>query len=115
MKLPKSVKLGRITYTVHTTEEKLLDLVKSIDEDVHTENDGGYLFGYCNYVEKEIWISLKTDNGKDLTPETIESTFYHECAHAILFEMAFEGHNDEMLVNYMGEKLLDFVTSINKA
>jgi len=74
--------------------------VKYVDK-VDVEEGQPYRFGETDTIKKVIEVSTKDYEGRDLTAEEIEVSFFHELMHAVFFEGQYLNQNeDEPLVEW---------------
>ena len=117
MIVPATFKIGTLTYKVHLVEridiEQDSDLLSMFEKRnklyTHTIKNGGFLFGVCDSSAQEIWIATKDMQGKDISQERIEQTFYHELAHALVGETANnEVNRDEVFIEALGKNIYSY-------
>ena len=90
--LPKTVKVGKTTYTINQP--------KDIE---------GCL-GQINFTEKVINVAKQAQNYK-LASEERSDTFWHEMTHAILHDMGHELTHNEKFVTAFARRLNDAILS----
>ena len=79
--------------------------IKFVDNVLDRENNWAY--GKTNTSSKEILISTKLSNGKDIQENEILITLYHEIIHAILSAGQYmDFNNDEPLVEWLARCIL---------
>ena len=88
MNIPKNFKVGGMDYEV-VFEDKLFT------------DDGLALLGMCDYYKNQIIIDDKIQNA-----QRVEQTFFHELAHAILYEQGINLQNMGLSYNDM-ENVVD--------
>lgn len=76
MKLPPSIKIGGINYTV---EEK------------ETPDNNPQCYGVCVYHDTHIEVK------SNLSDERKGQTLIHEILHGVFFEAGFEDHDEEII------------------
>lgn len=121
MKIPASFKLGVIEYKVYLVEK-----IEFVQNDFDTLvgkignakakklKQSGILFGLCDPSAQTIWLATKDIQGNDLSKERIVSTFYHELAHALVGETAYnEANGDEIFIEALGKNLYNYVISVS--
>lgn len=121
MKIPASFKLGVIEYKVYLVEK-----IEFVQNDFDTLvgkignakakklKQSSILFGLCDPSAQTIWLATKDIQGNDLSKERIVSTFYHELAHALVGETAYnEANGDEIFIEALGKNLYNYVISVS--
>lgn len=121
MKIPASFKLGVIEYKVYLVEK-----IEFVQNDFDTLvgkignakakklKQSSILFGLCDPSAQTIWLATKDIQGNDLSQERIVSTFYHELAHALVGETAYnEANGDEIFIEALGKNLYNYVVSVS--
>ena len=122
MKIPASFKIGILEYKVYLTEKIE---VSGEDFEILVERHGsvkakrlknaGIIFGLCDSSAQTIWIATKDIQGNDLSKERMVSTFYHELAHAVVGETAYnEANRDEIFIEALGKNLYSFCNTISE-
>lgn len=113
MKIPASFKVGIIEYKVYLTERIEMEESMPLGFCKKFKNEG-MLFGLCDPSAQTIWLATKDIQGNDLSQQRIVSTFYHEVAHALVGETAYqEANQDEVFIEALGKNLYTFCTSIS--
>lgn len=121
MIVPASFKIGPLTYKVKLTEK--IELESSGLAELFEKRGNSYyknllnkgiLFGLCDMSAQTIWLATKDIQGDDISPERIETTFYHELAHALVGETANnESNGDEVFIEALGKNLYSFCHSVS--
>ena len=71
------------------------------------DEEGNWTYGNINTHSKEIQVSIKLSNGKDMQENEILITLYHEIIHAILSAGQYiNSCNDEPLVEWLARCIL---------
>lgn len=79
--------------------------IKFVDNVLNEEGD--WTYGKINTYSKEIQVSIKLSNGKDMQENEILITLYHEIIHAILSAGQYiNSCNDEPLVEWLARCIL---------
>ena len=66
------------------------------------DEEGNWIYGKVDTSSKEIQVSIKLSNGKDVQENEILITLYHEIIHAILLTGQYiNSSNDEPLVEWL--------------
>ena len=79
--------------------------IKFVDNVLNEEGDRTY--GKIDSYSKEIQVSIKLSNGKDMQENEILITLYHEIIHAILSAGQYiNSCNDEPLVEWLARCIL---------
>lgn len=79
--------------------------IKFVDNVLNEEGD--WTYGKINTHSKEIQVSIKLSNGKDMQENEILITLYHEIIHAILSAGQYiNSCNDEPLVEWLARCIL---------
>lgn len=74
--------------------------IKYVDT-VEVEDGQPYRFGQTDTIKKIIEVATKDYDGRDLTSDEIEVSFFHELMHAVFFEGQYLSQNeDEPLVEW---------------
>ncbi len=82
--------------------------IKYVDN-ISSSEDGPFCYGETDRLNKTITIATKDREGKSLSPEEIEVTFYHELMHVIFGEGQYLSCNDdEPLVEWCAKCLRSF-------
>ena len=69
--------------------------------------EGDWTYGKIDTYSKEIQVSIKLSNGKDMQENEILITLYHEIIHAILSAGQYiNSCNDEPLVEWLARCIL---------
>lgn len=96
MEIPKTVQIGDHTYTV--SKRKRARKRGTMAE--------------VNYNTKTIELATHHSRmGYAFKTEDIDDSFWHECTHAILYEMGNELHNDEKFVTRFASMLTQLINS----
>lgn len=99
MKIPKTVKVGRVTYNVVRTP-----LVR---------HKGRPALGYINYTTHEIFICTHSAlHGAAISKREQFDTFWHELTHAILRHMHHAINDDEKFVTTFATELTNAILSV---
>ena len=79
--------------------------IKFVDNVLNRENN--WVYGNTDVISKEILISTKLSNGKDVPENEILITLYHEIIHAILLAGQYiNSSDDEPLVEWLARCIL---------
>lgn len=79
--------------------------IKFVDNVLNRENN--WVYGKTDVISKEILISTKLSNGKDVPENEILITLYHEIIHAILLAGQYiNSSDDEPLVEWLARCIL---------
>ena len=79
--------------------------IKFVDNVLNEEGD--WTYGKIDTYSKEIQVSIKLSNGKDIQENEILITLYHEIIHAILSAGQYiNSCNDEPLVEWLARCIL---------
>jgi hypothetical protein len=79
--------------------------IKFVDNVLNEEGD--WTYGKIDTYSKEIQVSIKLSNGKDMQENEILITLYHEIIHAILSAGQYiNSCNDEPLVEWLAKCIL---------
>ena len=79
--------------------------IKFVDNVLNEEGD--WTYGKIDIHSKEIQVSIKLSNGKDMQENEILITLYHEIIHAILSAGQYiNSCNDEPLVEWLARCIL---------
>ena len=79
--------------------------IKFVDNVLNEEGD--WVHGKIDTYSKEIQVSIKLSNGKDMQENEILITLYHEIIHAILLIGQYiNSCNDEPLVEWLARCIL---------
>ena len=79
--------------------------IKFVDNVLNEEGD--WTYGKIATYSKEIQVSIKLSNGKDMQENEILITLYHEIIHAILSAGQYiNSCNDEPLVEWLARCIL---------
>ena len=79
--------------------------IKFVDNVLDEESN--WIYGKINATSKEILISTKLSNGKDVQENEILITLYHEIIHAILLTGQYmKPSEDEPLVEWLARCIL---------
>ena len=79
--------------------------IKFVDNVLDEESN--WIYGKTDTTSKEILISTKLSNGKDVQENEILITLYHEIIHAILFIGQYTNYSgDEPLVEWLARCIL---------
>lgn len=71
------------------------------------DEESNWIYGRVDTSSKEIQISTKLSNGKDIQENELLITLYHEITHAILLAGQYIGYsNDEPLVEWLARCIL---------
>lgn len=71
------------------------------------DEKGDWIYGKVDTLSKEIQISIKLSNGKDVQENEILITLYHEIIHAILLTGQYiNSSSDEPLVEWLARCIL---------
>lgn len=71
------------------------------------DEKGDWIYGKVDASSKEIQISIKLSNGKDVQENEILITLYHEIIHAILLTGQYiNSSSDEPLVEWLARCIL---------
>lgn len=71
------------------------------------DKEGNWIYGKVDTTSKEILISTKLSNGKDVQENEILITLYHEIMHAILLIGQYTDYSsDEPLVEWLARCIL---------
>ena len=71
------------------------------------DEEGNWTYGNINTHSKEIQVSIKLSNGKDMQENEILITLYHEIIHAILSAGPYiNSCNNEPLVEWLARCIL---------
>ena len=71
------------------------------------DEEGNWIYGRVDTSSKEIQVSIKLSNGKDIQKNELLITLYHEITHAILLAGQYTGYsNDEPLVEWLARCIL---------
>lgn len=122
MKIPASFKIGILEYKVYLTDKIELDndntvlvLEKQIKVSTKKLKNSGILFGVCDHSSQTIWLATKDIQGKDVSKERLVTTFYHELAHALVGETAYnEANRDEIFIEALGKNLFAYCTTVSE-
>lgn len=121
MKIPASFKVGILEYKVYLTEKiefsaEDFELLVEKQGSIRAKKlkNSGILFGLCDSSAQTIWLATKDIQGNDLSEERLISTFYHELAHALVGETAYnEANRDEIFIEALGKNLYNYCTSVS--
>lgn len=83
--IPDKIKIGNILYTVSMEHDEYLT--------------GGNLLGEICYPDQTIFIK------STLPEDRMESVFFHEVSHGMLYEMSHKDFDDEEIVDRFGAML----------
>ena len=79
--------------------------IKFVDNVLNEEGD--WTYGKIDTHSKEIQVSIKLSNGKDMQENEILITLYHEIIHAILLTGQYvNSSSDEPLVEWLARCIL---------
>ena len=79
--------------------------IKFVDNVLNEEGD--WTYGKIDTYSKEIQVSIKLSNGKDMQENEILITLYHEIIHAILLTGQYmNSSEDEPLVEWLARCIL---------
>ena len=79
--------------------------IKFVDNVLNEEGD--WTYGKIDTYSKEIQVSIKLSNGKDVQENEILITLYHEIIHAILLTGQYvNSSSDEPLVEWLARCIL---------
>ena len=79
--------------------------IKFVDNVLNEEGD--WTYGKIDTYSKEIQVSIKLSNGKDMQENEILITLYHEIIHAILLTGQYtNSSSDEPLVEWLARCIL---------
>lgn len=79
--------------------------IKFVDNVLNEEGD--WTYGKIDTYSKEIQVSIKLSNGKDMQENEILITLYHEIIHAVLLTGQYiNSSNDEPLVEWLARCIL---------
>ena len=79
--------------------------IKFVDNVLNEE--GNWTYGKIDTYSKEIQVSIKLSNGKDMQENEILITLYHEIIHAILLTGQYtNSSSDEPLVEWLARCIL---------
>ena len=79
--------------------------IKFVDNVLNEEGD--WTYGKIDTYSKEIQVSIKLSNGKDMQENEILITLYHEIIHAILLAGQYtNSSSDEPLVEWLARCIL---------
>ena len=79
--------------------------IKFVDNVLNEEGD--WTYGKIDIHSKEIQVSIKLSNGKDMQENEILITLYHEIIHAILLTGQYmSSSEDEPLVEWLARCIL---------
>ena len=79
--------------------------IKFVDNVLNEEGD--WTYGKIDTYSKEIQVSIKLSNGKDMQENEILITLYHEIIHAILLTGQYmRSSEDEPLVEWLARCIL---------
>ena len=79
--------------------------IKFMDNVLNEEGD--WIYGKVDTSSKEIQVSIKLSNGKDIQENEILITLYHEIIHAILLIGQYtSSSSDEPLVEWLARCIL---------
>lgn len=71
------------------------------------DEEGNWVYGRVDTPSKEIQVSTKLSNGKDIQENELLITLYHEIIHAILLAGQYTDYsNDEPLVEWLARCIL---------
>lgn len=71
------------------------------------DEEDNWIYGRVDTSSKEIQVSTKLSNGKDIQENELLITLYHEITHAILLAGQYTGYsNDEPLVEWLARCIL---------
>ena len=80
-------------------------IIKFIDNVL--DEEGNWIYGRVDVSSKEIQVSIKLSNGKDVQENEILITLYHEIIHAILLTGQYmKSSEDEPLVEWLARCIL---------
>lgn len=79
--------------------------IKFVDNVLDEENN--WIYGKTDIISKEILVSTKLSNGRDVQENEILITLYHEIIHAILLIGQYtNSSSDEPLVEWLARCIL---------
>lgn len=71
------------------------------------DEEGNWIYGRVDTSSKEIQVSTKLSNGKDIQENELLITLYHEITHAVLLAGQYTDYNnDEPLVEWLARCIL---------
>ena len=90
------MELKNKSFNIFGTKYKIKFVDNVLDE------EGNWIYGRVYTSSKEIQVSIKLSNGKDVQEDEILITLYHEIIHAILLTGQYvNSSNDEPLVEWL--------------
>ena len=93
MIIPKTIKVGKKLYTIHTP--RMLQ---------------GYLRGMVNYRSSKLYVADACEY-YPYKPKQKQETFWHEVTHAILYDMDNELYKNEKFVTEFSTRLNNAIRS----
>ena len=95
------MELKNKSFNIFGTKYKIKFVDNVLDE------EGNWMYGRVDTSSKEIQVSIKLSNGKDVQENEILITLYHEIIHAILLTGQYvNSSNDEPLVEWLARCIL---------
>lgn len=89
------------SFNIFGTRYRIKFMDKVLDE------EGNWVYGRVDTPSKEIQVSIKLSNGKDVQENEILITLYHEIIHAILLTGQYvNSSSDEPLVEWLARCIL---------
>ena len=95
------MELNNKSFNIFGTKYRIKFMDNVLDEECN------WTYGNINTHSKEIQVSIKLSNGKDMQENEILITLYHEIIHAILSAGQYiNSCNDEPLVEWLARCIL---------
>lgn len=95
------MELKNKTFNIFGTKYRIKFMDNVLDE------EGNWIYGKVDASSKEIQVSIKFSNGKDVQENEILITLYHEIIHAILLTGQYmNSSEDEPLVEWLARCIL---------
>lgn len=95
------MELKNKSFNIFGTKYKIKFVDNVLDE------EGNWIYGKIDTFSKEIQVSIKLSNGKDVQENEILITLYHEIIHTILLTGQYiNSNNDEPLVEWLARCIL---------
>ena len=95
------MELNNKSFNIFGTKYRIKFMDNVLDE------EGNWTYGKIDTYSKEIQVSIKLSNGKDMRENEILITLYHEIIHAILLTGQYvNSSSDEPLVEWLARCIL---------
>ena len=98
MKIPKSIKIGNVDYTINFVGPRAIDDHNDPETEYH-----GRFFPSCDLIQIRDTMS----------GERQYSTFIHECLHAIFYEYGIDVGDEEMFARQLTIGIIQLINGVN--